>query len=179
MEAKVKTRITTKNLVITALFIALAFVGSYVKIYGTIAFDSLPGFLASLLLGPMYGMAIGFLGHIFSEITSGFPNGGVVMGFVIAVTMAITMLGYGYSYKTMKDRVPEPVNLVITGIIGVILNGPVSMAISIGASAPMFGTTAALGLLAFLPVLVLASIVNIVLGEILFISLEKVWKKTK
>lgn len=172
----VKTGLSTKKLVITALFIALSFVGSNIKIFGTIAFDSLPGFLAALLLGPVYGAAIGFLGHLFTALTSGFPLT-VPLHFVIAASMAITMLGFGYTYKAMKNKVSVLANFIITGIVGLILNGPVSLAFSIGAMTLMAGKEAALGLLTLLPILVLASAVNIVIAIILFKSLEKVWDK--
>lgn len=168
--------IKTKNLVITALFIALSFVGSYIKIFGTIAFDSLPGFLAALLLGPVYGAAIGLLGHLFTALTSGFPLT-IPMHLNVSVSMAITMFGFGFTYKALRNKVLETANLVITGIVGVILNGPVSLAFSMGAIAIIAGKEAALGLLALLPVLVLASAANIAISIILFKSFERVWNK--
>ena len=171
-------RLNTRTLVLTALFIALSLVGSHIKIFGSIAFDSLPGFLAALLLGPMYGAAIGFLGHLFSALTSGFPHS-VPMHLVIAVTMAITMLGFGYAYKVFRNKVPDSVNYAIIGVVGTILNGPVSLLFSMATLALMAGKEAAMGLLALLPILILASVANIVLGIVLFISLEKVWKKIK
>ena len=176
MEEVKKSSISTKNLVIVALFIALSFVGSYLKLFGTIAFDSLPGFLAALLLGPVYGAAIGFLGHLFTALTSGFPLS-VPLHLVIAASMAITMLGYGYTYKALVNRVPIAAALSITGVVGVILNGPVSLALSIGIMAITVGTEAAMGLLALLPVLVIAAVANVVLSIILFKALGGVWKK--
>ena len=171
-------RLNTRTLVLTALFIALSLVGSHIKIFGSIAFDSLPGFLAALLLGPMYGAAIGFLGHLFSALTSGFPLS-VPMHLVIAVTMAITMIGFGYSYKVFRSKVPDTVNYAIIGVVGTILNGPVSLLFSMATLALIAGKEAAMWLLALLPVLILASVANIVLGIVLFISLEKVWKKIR
>ena len=171
-------RLNTKTLVLTALFIALSLVGSNIKIFGSIAFDSLPGFLAALLLGPAYGAAIGFLGHVFSAMTSGFPLS-VPLHLVIAATMAITMLGFGHTYKALKNKLPDTVNFTLTGMAGTILNGPVSLLFSMAALALMAGKEAAMGLLSLLPVLILASLANIVLGIVLFISLDKVWKKIR
>jgi len=166
----------TKTLVIMALFTALSFVGSNVKIFGSIAFDSLPGFVAALLLGPVQGAAIGFLGHLFTALTSGFPLS-IPMHFVIAVSMAITMLGFGFTYNALKNRASERVSFAITGIVGTIFNGPISLAISISALAFLAGMEAAWGLLALLPVLTTAAIVNIVIAIALFKTLERVWNR--
>jgi uncharacterized membrane protein len=172
-----RTGLGAKTLVIMALFIALSFVGSNIKVFGTIAFDSLPGFLAALLLGPFYGAAIGFLGHLFTAATSGFPFT-VLLHAVIAATMAITMLGFGFTYKALKDKVSPFSNFIITGIAGAILNGPVSLACSMGTMALVAGKEAALGLLALLPALILASVANIAVSMALFKPLEKIWGKT-
>ena len=171
-----KPVVDTKKLVIVALFIALSLIGSNIKLFGTIAFDSLPGFLATLLLGSVYGAAIGFLGHIFTALTSGFPHS-VPMHLVIAASMAITMFVFGYTYKVLTERLPTAGALIITGIAGVLLNAPVSLTISMGVMAIMAGTEAALGLIALLPALIIAATANVVLSIIVFKSLEKVWKK--
>lgn len=59
-----------RNLILTALFVALSFVGANMKIVGSIAFDSMPGFLGALILGPLYGAAIGSIGHFLTAATS-------------------------------------------------------------------------------------------------------------
>ena len=168
----------TKTIALMALFIALSFVGSYLRIFGTIAFDSLPGFLAALLLGPTHGALIGFLGHLFTALNSGFPLS-FPLHLAIAVSMAITMYGYGFAYKTLIKRLSETAALTITGIVGTILNAPVSLALSIGVLWIMAGLGAALGLLALLPILTLASIANIAISIVLFKSLRKVWNKIR
>jgi uncharacterized membrane protein len=168
--------INTKTLVIMALFIALSFIGSYLRIFGSIAFDSLPGFLAALLLGPVYGATIGFLGHIFTALNSGFPLS-LPLHLVIAVSMGITMYVYGLTYKALKKRLSETATFIVTGLVGTLLNGPVSLALSMTALWIMAGREVALGLLVLLPPLILASVANILLSVILFKSLGKVWAK--
>ena len=169
------SKVNTRTLVLTALFIALSLVGSYIKIFGSIAFDSLPGFLAALLIGPIHGAAIGFLGHILSALTSGFPLS-LPLHLVVAVTMAITMLGFGYTFKALKNKVSDTINLALTSVIGTILNGPVSLTFSMVTLALMAGKEAAFGLLPLLPILTLASIANIVIADLLYVSIGKVWK---
>ena len=174
-----KAAVDAKHLVVTALFIALSFVGANIGIPGTtIAFDSLPAFLGALLFGPVYGAAIGFLGHLFTALTSGFPLS-VPLHLVIAAAMIITMLGFGFAFKALKGKVSQSVNFGVTAVVGVILNGPVALAFSMGALALMAGREAALGLLMLLPALILASAINIVLSIILFKSLENVWGRIK
>ena len=165
----------TRNLVISGLLIALSYVGSNIRILGTtIAFDSLPGFLAALILGPVYGAAIGFLGHIFTGVISGFPLG-IPLHMVIAVSMAITMLGFGFTFRFLYAKISLSVNLIITGLVGIVLNGPVSLAMSIAAMVIIAGREAAFGLLALLPVLILGALANVALCISLFKPLSKLW----
>lgn len=159
----------TKKFALTALFIALSFVGSNLKILGTIAFDSLPAFLGSLVLGPFYGVLIGFVGHFFTAFLSAFPFG-IVIHLVIAVGMAITMLGFGFCYKLIKNRLPMPAVYITTGAVGVALNGPFSLALLI----PLMGLPAVLGLLL---VLTLASAANVIIALVIHKALDKVWSK--
>jgi len=163
----------TKKLVLCALLIALSFIGAHVRLAGSIAFDSLPAFLAALMLGPTYGAAIGFLGHMLSAVTSGFYLS-VPLHIVIALTMALTMLGFGYTYRLLYKKIAEAQCLTITGIVGVVLNAPVSLMFSIAALWVIAGREAALGLLALLPILLLASVLNVVLSIVLFKALQKV-----
>jgi len=168
--------LSTKKLVITALFIALSFIGAHLKIFGSIAFDSLPGFLAALMLGPVYGAAIGFLGHMFTALTSGFPLS-LPLHIVIAVSMAVTMYGFGFTFRLLQKKLDRGVNLAITGCVGIILNGPVSLAMSMGTLAVMAGTEAAWGLIGMLPMLVLGAAANVVICLFIYAPLEDAWKK--
>ena len=166
----------TRTLVVIALFVAISFVGSHIKVFGTIAFDSLPAFLAALVLGPWYGAAIGFLGHMFTALTSGFPLS-VPLHFIIALAMAMTMLGFGYTYIALKDKVSQAVNLTITGVAGVILNAPFTLALSMAALAFMAGSEAAMGLLIMLLPLTLAAAANVIIAIAAFKVLARMWGK--
>lgn len=173
---KTSSTLTTRQLVMAALFIALSFVGANLKIFGTIAFDSLPAFLAALVLGPMLGATIGFLGHMATALTSGFPLS-PPLHLVIALAMGLTMFVFGWSYRFLKARqVPETFNHLLTGLVGVFLNAPVTLGLSILTLSAMAGWQAGLGLLSLLPVLSLAALVNVALALVLFIALQKVWQ---
>lgn len=167
--------ISTKQLVITALFVALSFVGAYIKIFGTIAFDSLPGFLAALVLGPALGAVIGLLGHLATALTSGFPLS-LPIHLGVAISMGLTMYVFGMVYHKMENKVSDGMNRFITGAVGLFMNGPVSLGISMLMLGLMAGKDAGLGLLVMLPFLLIASAANIVLAFILYIALDGVWK---
>ena len=165
--------INTKTLVTVAFLIALSFAGSHLRIFGTIAFDSLPGFLAALMLGPAYGALVGFLGHLFTAFGAGFPLS-VPLHLTIAVSMALTMFVYGHTYKALQTRFSQTTAFVATGVVGVLLNAPVSLALSMSVMWLMAGREAAMGLLVLLPALAAASAANIVLRITVFKSLAKV-----
>ena len=111
-----------RKMILFAVLIALSAVLAYVKIpippIATLAFDSLPGFVAAALINPIAGGIIGAIGHFFTALYSGFPLGilshGIIMG-----TMFITMLVFGLLYRNgMKT---------LAAIAAVLLNGPLSL----------------------------------------------------
>jgi hypothetical protein len=72
-KGKRNMKTTTFRIVLLALFIALCAVGANIKIMGSIAFDSLPAFLAAMLIGGKEGAIAGAAGHLFSALLAGFP----------------------------------------------------------------------------------------------------------
>ena len=57
-----KNQLNTKTLVFTALLIALSYLGSLVKIFGSVALDALPAYFGALMLGGPIGALIGAVG---------------------------------------------------------------------------------------------------------------------
>lgn len=152
----------TKKMVLVGMFIALSFVGSYIKIPSplqSIALDAMPAFLGGLTLGGGVGALVGFIGHLLTSANAGFPLT-IPIHLLIAVTMAITVFIFSFSYKKT--------NVVLAGIIGIICNGvgaPLIMA-----AMPQFGWGFFIGIT---PFLLLASGVNVFLAAFIFLSLKK------
>ncbi|WP_297437401.1 ECF transporter S component [uncultured Clostridium sp.] len=112
-----RNRTRTKKLVMAGVLIAMSAVLANVKIFETVAFDSMPAFLAGIILGPLAGGIVGFLGHFFTSVTSGFPLT-VPISMIISVEMLITVYIFGKIYKKTK---------ITAIIVGILLNGPISV----------------------------------------------------
>jgi len=160
-----------KTLVVMGLCIALSFVGSFLKISGTIAFDALPAFFAAILLGPIAGGIVGFFGHFFTAFSSGFPFT-LPIHLVIAISMFFSCAVFGFVYKK--------VNPIVGIVAGIIMNGPVSLAASALALDLVFAKGAGIGMLSgqapFLmftglslaSVLIIAAAINIILAAVIY-----------
>ena len=89
------------QITLLALFIALAAVGANIKILGSIAFDSLPAFLAAMLIGSREGAIAGAAAHLFSAMLSGFPMT-LPMHLIIAAEMALICYITGWLVHNRK-----------------------------------------------------------------------------
>lgn len=150
------------------VLIALSAVGALIKISGTIALDSMPGFFAALFLGPIPGAIVGALGHFLTAITSGFPMS-LPMHLFLMVVMAAVIYTFGIVYEKFGS--------IPAFIIGVILNGPFAALLSVPASKILglpFNGWALFS--AIIVPLILASIVNIFLAQVIFKSISKIKK---
>lgn len=130
--------LNVRTLVIMALCIALSFVGSFLKISGTVAFDALPAFFAAIILGPVFGGIVGFFGHFFTAMSSGFPFT-LPIHLVIAIMMFFSCFVFGLVYKKL--------NPVLGIIAGIIMNGPVSLGVAAVALDIVFAKGAGMGML--------------------------------
>ncbi|MFT8314570.1 MAG: ECF transporter S component [Clostridium sp.] len=159
----------TRKLVIMALFIAVSFLGANIKIMGTIAFDSMAGFLGCLILGPVYGAVIGALGHFLTAATSGFPYT-LPVHMLIMVDMALTMFFFGIIYNKLS-KVNKYLGIIAAVIIGIIINGPISVLMIV----PIMGW----GMISMIPILCLAAFLNILIAYLIYKFLPeniKAWK---
>lgn len=158
------------HIALSALFIALSYLGALIKLQGTIALDALPAFLGAIYLGPFYGGIIGFLGHFFTALFSGFPMT-FPLHFLIAVLMMGTVSVFGYLYRKGQT--------LPASLLGIFLNGPLSLSVLSWAAAmmglPFQGKVMFLSLL--LP-LTAASAVNL-MGAVFIYNLlrKRIWKE--
>ena len=144
------------------MLVALSFVGSYIKIPSplqSIALDSMPAFLAGLLLGGPTGGLVAFIGHLLTASNTGFPLS-LPIHMLVALMMAITVYLFHLTYKK--------INLVAAGCVGIVVNGigaPFVMAFL-----PQFGWGFFMGIT---PFLLLASAINVIVAIMVFTSLKK------
>lgn len=161
-----------RNLSLAGLFIAISFIGANIKLAGSVAFDSMAGFLGSLILGPAYGALIGALGHFLTAATSGFLMS-IPVHMIIMIGMAFTMYAYGALYDKISKRSLTQAN-IIAGLAAIIINGPLSLLMVM----PLVGT----GVIAMLPLICLATLLNLVIAQFVYKFLPesiKLWKSVK
>ncbi|MGD9474489.1 MAG: ECF transporter S component [Eubacteriaceae bacterium] len=139
-------KISTKQLVFTALLIALSFIGAQLKIFGTIAFDSLPAFLGTFLLGPVYGAVIGFAGHLLTSATSGFPYTFPVH-FLIGIGMGVTMVATWFIFNLFNKRNQTNIGLIVSVLVAALFNGPILSLLCAPLLVPMLTWAGVIGMM--------------------------------
>jgi uncharacterized membrane protein len=164
----------TRKLVLTALFIALSFIGANLKIMDTIAFDSMSGFLGAIILGPFYGALIGALGHFLTALTSGFPLS-LPVHLIIMAGMGVTMLAFGFIFKYFSSK-NYILSVVLSLIAAVIINGPLLLIVLSPLLIPVLGKA---GLIAMVPVLSGAAALNVIIAQGIYKFLPFKYKSWK
>jgi riboflavin transporter FmnP len=151
----------TQQIVFAALFIALSFVGANIKIMGSVAFDSLPAFIATLVLGWGWGAVIGFIAHILTAATSGFPLT-LPVHLINGVMMAVTMIAFHFTIRFCLNRRMNTVLAYVLGcIVAVIFNVPLALL----ATSPILSFAVAM---AYVPALIPAAILNVAIAVIVY-----------
>ncbi|PGL71818.1 ECF transporter S component [Bacillus sp. AFS055030] len=158
----------TKRIVLLSLFIALSAVLSNIKIVYSIAFDSLPAFLAAMLISPIAGGIVGALGHLLTALTSGFPFT-VPVHLFIAIQMLVIVWLFGVLFKKMNQYIAIVVAIILNGPVATLLSG---LLIAYLNHSFTVKTVSSFFMLMVMP-LTLASVANIVLAFIL----QKVMKR--
>ncbi|ABW19742.1 ECF transporter S component [Alkaliphilus oremlandii] len=144
----------------SGLLIGLSAIGAMIKIQGTIAFDSMPGFFAALFISPMAGGAVASLGHLLTAFTSGFP---LTLPMHLMLTVVMGIIAYFFGVIERK------VNGVLACVIAILLNGPVATFIA-GITASLLGlplSGSAMFTALVIPLTVVAA-VNVILAYIIF-----------
>ncbi|MGI6659124.1 MAG: ECF transporter S component [Dethiobacteraceae bacterium] len=144
---------STRKMARLAVLVALCGVGGFIKIpspTGTVALDSLPGFLAAALFGGWGGALVGLLGHLFTAATAAFPFG-LPIHLYVGLQMAVYVSVFGYLYRKGYKLAAVAVGVILNGVVAPLLLTPIYGA---GFFAMM------------LPSLTVGSAVNIVLAAI-------------
>lgn len=160
-------KINTRQLVFMALLIALSFIGAQLKVFGTIAFDSLPAFLGTLLMGPVAGAIIAIIGHLLTALTSGFPMT-LPVHLAIGLGMGLIMVATWYSYAFVKKATNEIVGLIVSVIIAAVCNGPILLLLCSPLLVPMLTWP---GVMAMMLPLALVGGINAMIAALIFKAL--------
>lgn len=159
-----RTKQPVKFITLCGFFIALSVAGAFLKPFGnSIAFDSLPAFLAASMLGPVAGALTGLLGHLISAGISGFPFT-LPIHLIVAVEMAIVMIIYAF--------LARKINIVVSAAVAILLNGVAATAVLI----PLLGMPF---FIAMVGPLTLVSAINVVLAVMLHRVLATIPSITK
>lgn len=156
----IEERNTTTKLVYISMLVAISFIGSLIKIQGTIALDSMPGFFAALYLGPVAGAIVASIGHILTSMSSGFPLS-LPMHLLITLGMGISVYLFGIIYKKFNGIAACIAGILLNGVALVFFLAPFTIMLGI----PLNGTAF---ILAMIVPLTLASAVNVILAYTIY-----------
>lgn len=168
-----------RNITLSAMFLALAFVmpfitGQIPQIGSMLCPMHIPVLLCGFFCGAPWGLLVGFIAPIFRSMVLGMPP-----MFPVATCMAFEMAAYGFVAGILHKRLPKKkgsvyVSLLSSMIIGRVVWGVV-MFVCMGLDTAKFGIEAFLSgaITTAIPGIVL----QIVLIPIIVITLEKVIKR--
>ncbi|UED78519.1 ECF transporter S component [Lysinibacillus sp. CD3-6] len=106
------------SITLTAMVAAICAVGAVIKIPSIVssaALDSAPAFLSVVFLSPALAGTAGFIGHIITAMTSGFPYG--PLHIIIAAEMFLVVWIFGVMHKRGMHFWKWPVALFLNGVI--------------------------------------------------------------
>ena len=121
-------KITTKNLVLMAFFIALGIILPITfHVFGTelakvLSPMHIPVFIAGALLGPVAGLLVGALTPLLSSLLTGMPP---VIPMLPIMLVELAIFGYLMGYLFKNKKVNIYLSLIITMLIGRIGSGVV------------------------------------------------------
>lgn len=156
----IESRNTTTKLVYISMLIAISFIGSLIKIQGTIALDSMPGFFAALYLGPIAGAIVASIGHILTSMSSGFPLS-LPIHLIITFGMGLAVYLFGIIYQRSNGIVACISGILLNGIALVLLLAPFTIWLGLPLNGSAF-------ILAMIAPLTLASAVNVILAYTIY-----------
>ena len=118
-----KTKSPARDLVLAALFLALAFVlpmitGHVPQIGNMLCPMHFPVLLAGFVLGGPWGLALGFIAPLLRSLLFGMPP-----MFPIAISMAFEMAAYGAISGWMYRKVPHTLPMTYTTLVTAMVAG--------------------------------------------------------
>ena len=116
---------TTKNMVLAALMLALAYIlpnftGNIPQFGSMLLPMHLPGLLCGFLCGGPWGAAVGFIAPLMRSAILGMPP-----PFPTAVSMAFELAAYGFMSGFLYRRLPKTLGGIYASLIGAMLCGRV------------------------------------------------------
>lgn len=174
-----KFRKDIRNLTLSSMFLAIAFVmpfitGQIPQIGSMLCPMHIPVLLCGFFCGATWGFLVGFVAPILRSLVLGMPP-----MFPVAICMAFEMATYGLVAGVLHKRLPKKkcsiyVSLLCAMIIGRVVWGIV-MFICMGFDTAMFGFEAFIS--GAITTAIPGIILQIVLIPIIVIALEKVIKR--
>lgn len=118
-----KTKSSARDLVLAALFLALAFVlpmitGHVPQIGNMLCPMHFPVLLAGFVLGGPWGLALGFIAPLLRSLLFGMPP-----MFPIAISMAFEMAAYGAVSGWMYRKVPHTLPMTYATLVTAMVAG--------------------------------------------------------
>jgi riboflavin transporter FmnP len=118
----------TKNIILTALFIALALILPFITMqipqFGRMLTPMhFPVLIAGIVLGPLYGALVGIISPILRMTIFGMPQ------LLMAICMSFELLTYGLVIGLLKNRLNLYLSLIIALILGRIVYAFIAMLI--------------------------------------------------
>lgn len=147
-----------RNIIVVAVFTALAMGGGFIKLpspVGSIALDSAPGFFVAGFFSPILGGITGLLGHLASSATAGFPFG------FIHILIAILQFCWCFLFGAILRKGNRIWALVLASLVATITNGivaPLILALIFQTFRPMLNM--------LIPFLLFASAVNVIIAAL-------------
>jgi len=157
-------------ILVVTIFSLVSFLGAFVKFggAGSIALDSWASFFVAAFFGPMYGGAVAAIGHLLSALTGGFP-------FTPPVHALVALLQFSWAciFGLITRRSNSIPGIVGASVLAVGLNG-VAAPLIIGT---VF-TQLKPAMISLIPVLALASAVNVLLATAVLLVIRRTRKES-
>ena len=112
------TKTATRTLVWMGLLVGMSAVGALIKIpspFGTVAFDSCPGYFAALAMGGWQGAVVIAAGHLLTSALSGFP---MSLPMHLALALVMALLALLFRLVGRKGSVPSLAAAVVLASLG-------------------------------------------------------------